>query len=68
MFWARLIKNCQWDNVEWPANVPIFGTKQSKKLQKESTTEVITNPAMAITKHFQSPPLANKTKYRPIQS
>ena len=30
--WARLIENGQWDNVERPPNMPIFGTTQSKKL------------------------------------
>ena len=36
--------------------MPIFGTTQPKKLQKESTTEVIANAAVAIIEHLHSPP------------
>ena len=36
-------------------HMPIFGTTQHKKLQKESTTEVIANAAVAITEHLRSP-------------
>ena len=57
--WARLIENGQWDNVERPPNIPIFGTTQPKKLQKESTSEVITNAAVAIIEHLRSPPQPN---------
>lgn len=57
--WAHLIENGQWHNVEWPPNMPIFGTKQTKKLQKESTKEDIANTALAITEHIWSPPHPN---------
>ena len=52
--WAHLVENGQWDNMERP-NMPIFGTTQPKKLQKESTTEVIANAAVAIIEHLCNP-------------
>ena len=59
--WARLIDNGQWDNTDRPPNIPVFGTTLPKKgmVQKESTTEVIANAAVAIIKHLQSPPQPN---------
>ena len=48
-------ENGQWDNMEPPPNMPIFGTTQPKKLMKESTTEVIANAAVAIIEHLLSP-------------
>lgn len=58
--WDRLIENCQWDNVEWPANVAHPWHYTAQILQKESTTEVIANTAVAIANIF-------KVHHRPIQ-
>ena len=58
--WDRLIENCQWDNVEWPANVAHPWHYTAQILQKESTTEVIANTAVAIVNIF-------KVHHRPIQ-
>ena len=45
--------------MERPPNIPIFGTTQPKKLQKESTTEVTANAAVAIIEPLRSPPHPN---------